>query len=91
MATVRIPTPLRTYTQNKEEVTASGATVGEVLKNLDKSYPGIGGRLLDDKGGVRRYVNIFHNDEDIRFLKELETPVADGDKISIIPAIAGGR
>ncbi len=91
MATVRIPTPLRTYTQNKDEVSVAGGTVGEVLRNLDKGYPGIGGRLLDEKGGVRRYVNIFHNDEDIRFLKELETPVADSDKISIIPAIAGGR
>ncbi len=91
MATIRIPTPLRTYTQNKDEVTVPGATVGEVLKNLDTSYPGIGARLLDDKGGVRRYVNIFHNDEDIRFLKQLETPVSDADKISIIPAIAGGR
>lgn len=90
MATVRIPTPLRTYTQNKDEVTAAGATVGEVLKNLEKACPGIGARLLDEKGGVRRYVNIFHNEEDIRFLKQLETPVADADKISIIPAIAGG-
>jgi len=91
MATVRIPTPLRSYTQNKDEVTAPGATVGEVLRNLEKAFPGIGTRLMDDKGGVRRYVNIFHNDEDIRFLKELETPVADGDRLSIIPAIAGGR
>jgi molybdopterin converting factor small subunit len=64
--------------------------VGEVLRNLEKSCPGIGARLFDDKGAVRRYVNIFHNDEDIRFLKELETPVADGDRLSIIPAIAGG-
>jgi len=91
MATIRIPTPLRSYTQNKDEVTASGSTVGEVLRNLETAYPGIGARLLDDKGGVRRYVNIFHNDEDIRFLKALETPVSDADKISIIPAIAGGR
>ena len=90
MATVRIPTPLRSYTQNKDVVTVAGSTVGEVLKNLDSSYPGIGGRLFDDKGGVRRYVNIFHNDEDIRFLKALETPVSDSDKISIVPAIAGG-
>lgn len=91
MATIRIPTPLRTYTQNKDEVTAPGATVGEVLQNLDKAFPGIGARLFDDKGAMRRYVNVFHNDEDIRFLKELETPVVDADKISIIPAIAGGR
>jgi sulfur-carrier protein len=90
MPTVRIPTPLRTYTQNKEEVAVAGATIGEVLKNLDKQCPGIGTRLFDDKGGVKRYVNIFHNDEDIRFLKELDTPVVESDKISIIPAIAGG-
>lgn len=91
MPTVRIPTPLRTYTQNKDEVSAAGGTVGEVLRNLDQAYPGIGARLLDDKGGVKRYVNIFHNDEDIRFLKSLETPVAENDRLSIIPAIAGGR
>jgi molybdopterin converting factor small subunit len=91
MPTVRIPTPLRSYTQNKDEVSVPGATIGEVLKNLEAACPGIGARLLDDKGGVRRYVNIFHNDEDIRFLKQLETQVADSDKISIIPAIAGGR
>jgi molybdopterin synthase sulfur carrier subunit len=90
MATVRIPTPLRSYTQNKDEVSVGGATVGEVLKNLEKQCPGIGARLLDDKGGVKRYVNIFHNDEDIRFLNELDTPVKDSDKVSIIPAIAGG-
>ena len=91
MATVRIPTPLRSFTQNQQEVTAPGKTVGEVLRNLNTAFPGIGQRLMDERGGVRRYVNIFHNDEDIRFLKELETPVADTDKISIIPAIAGGR
>ena len=90
MATVRIPTPLRSFTQNRQEVTAPGKTVREVLQNLNASFPGIGARLMDEQGGVRRYVNIFYNDEDIRFLKELETPVADGDKISIIPAIAGG-
>ena len=91
MPTVRIPTPLRTYTQNLDEVAVPGATVGEVLTGLEARYPGIGTRLLDDKGGVRRYVNIFHNDEDIRFLQDLATPVKDADRISIIPAIAGGR
>jgi molybdopterin converting factor small subunit len=91
MPTVRIPTPLRTYTQNQEEVKVTGATIREVLQNLEQGYPGIGSRLLDDKGGVRRYVNIFQNDEDIRFLKALDTPVAESDRISIIPAIAGGR
>ena len=90
MPKVRIPTPLRTYTQNKDEVAVAGSTVGEVLKNLEKACPGIGARLLDDKGAVRRYVNVFHNDEDIRFLKDLDTPVAEADRISIIPAIAGG-
>ena len=90
MATVRIPTPLRSYTQNKDEVTVAGATVGEVLRGLEQAYPGIGARLLDDKGALRRYVNVFHNDEDIRFLKALETPVKDSDRLSIIPAIAGG-
>jgi molybdopterin converting factor small subunit len=90
MATVRIPTPLRSYTQNKDEVVVSGTTVREVLNNLETNFPGIGARLLDEKGGVRRYVNIFHNDEDIRFLKELDTVVGENDKLSIIPAIAGG-
>ncbi|HYO58767.1 ubiquitin-like small modifier protein 1 [Archangium sp.] len=90
MALIRIPTPLRSYTRNEAEVRVAGATVGEVLQNLERSYPGIGARLLDEKGAVRRYVNIFHNDEDIRFLKELATPVAEGDRITIVPAIAGG-
>ncbi|HZH04767.1 MAG TPA: MoaD/ThiS family protein [Myxococcaceae bacterium] len=91
MATIRIPTPLRSYTSGQGEVAAVGATVGEVLRNLEKSHAGIGSRLLDDKGGVKRYVNVFLNDEDIRFLKQLETPVSDTDTLSIIPAIAGGR
>ncbi len=90
MATVRIPTSLRSFSRNQDEVRAPGATVGEVLRNLEKSCPGIGARLFDDRGAVRRYVNIFHNDEDIRFLKELETPVADGDRLTLIPAMAGG-
>ena len=90
MATVRVPTPLRSYTSGQGEVPAQGATVGEVLRNLEKSYAGIGARLLDDKGGVKRYVNLFLNDEDIRFLRQLETPIAEGDTLSIIPAIAGG-
>ncbi|HEX8819478.1 MAG TPA: MoaD/ThiS family protein [Archangium sp.] len=90
MATIRIPTPLRSFTRNQDEVRISGATVGEVLRNLDKDFPGIGTRLLDESGAVRRYVNIFHNDEDIRFLRELATPVAETDRLTIIPAIAGG-
>ncbi len=91
MAKVRIPTTLRSYTKNLEEVEAAGATVADVLNDVEKNYPGIRERLLDEKGGVRRYVNIYANDEDIRFQQELKTPVKDGDKISIVPAIAGGR
>jgi len=90
MATVRIPTPLRKLTQGKEEVAAAGATVGDVITDLDKNYPGIKDRICDDSGAVKRFVNIFANDEDIRFLQNLETPVKDTDEVSIVPAIAGG-
>ncbi len=90
MATVRIPTPLRKLTQGAEEVSAAGGTVGEVLTDLEKNYPGIKARICDDSGQVRRFVNIFANDEDIRFLDNLETRVAEGDEVSIVPAIAGG-
>jgi molybdopterin synthase sulfur carrier subunit len=90
MPIIRIPTPLRTYTQDQAEVKVTGGTVGEVLRGLDKACPGIGTRLFDEKGGLKRYVNVFHNDEDIRFLKNLETPVTEADTLSIIPAIAGG-
>ena len=89
-ATVRIPTPLRKYTEGKDEVSVSGANVRELLDNLDGAHSGIGERIRDDKGEVRRFVNIFVGDEDIRFLEGLDTPVKDGDEISIIPAIAGG-
>jgi molybdopterin synthase sulfur carrier subunit len=91
MATIRIPTPLRKLTEGKEEVAASGATVGEVISNLDQAYPGIKARICDDSGAVRKFVNIFANDEDIRFLKNLDTPIKDSDEVSIVPAIAGGR
>jgi molybdopterin converting factor small subunit len=90
MAKVRIPTTLRSFTRNQDEVTVAGSTVGQVLQELEKRFPGIGPRLLDDKGAVRRYVNVFCNDEDIRFLQALETPVSDSDRITLIPAIAGG-
>ena len=90
MATVRIPTPLRKLTEGKEEVAAAGATVGEVLANLEKTYPGIKARICDDSGAVRKFVNIFANDEDIRFLKNLDTEVKESDEVSIVPAIAGG-
>ncbi len=91
MPTVRIPTPLRKLTGGLEEVAAAGATVGDIIKSLEQQYPGIKERLCDETGQVRRFVNIFQNDEDIRFLQNLDTPVKDSDEISIVPAIAGGR
>jgi molybdopterin converting factor small subunit len=87
--TVRIPTPLRTLTGGNDEVTAAGGTVAAVIADLEAKFPGMKDRLMDAKG-VRRFVNIFVGDEDIRFLDGLETPVKAGDKISIVPAIAGG-
>ena len=91
MATVRIPTPLRKLTGGLEEVAAAGATIGDIIKSLEQQYPGIKERLCDESGQVRRFVNIFQNDEDIRFLQNLDTPVKETDEISIVPAIAGGR
>ena len=90
MASVRIPTPLRKLTNGQEEVKASGASVAAVIADLDQKYPGLRERICDDQGKVRRFVNIFKNDEDIRFLQNLDTPVGDGDELSIVPAIAGG-
>ncbi|QQR88969.1 MAG: MoaD/ThiS family protein [Myxococcales bacterium] len=88
--TVRIPTPLRNLTQEKDEVSASGSTVQDVIENLEQNYPGIKDRLCDEKG-VRRFVNIYANEEDIRFLDNLGTELKDGDSLSIVPAIAGGQ
>lgn len=88
-ANVRIPTPLRSHTDGKDVVSADGGTIAEVLDDLDKNYPGIKAKLVDDKG-VRRFVNIYIGDEDIRFMDKIETAVKDGDEISIVPAIAGG-
>ena len=90
MATVRIPTPLRKFTQGKEEVSVSASNVRELLTNLETNFPGIKERICDEQGAVRRFVNVFVADEDIRFLDNLDTPVKDGDEISIVPAIAGG-
>ena len=86
---VRVPTILRQYTADAKVVTASGATIGEVVADLDANHPGIGDRLLDERG-LRRFVNVYLNDEDVRFLDGLATPVADGDSITILPAVAGG-
>jgi molybdopterin synthase sulfur carrier subunit len=90
MAIVRIPTPLRKLTGGAEEVQASGKSVGELIGDLEKKYPGIKERICDESGSVRRFVNIFVKDEDIRFLQNLETPLGDKDEVSIVPAIAGG-
>lgn len=89
MITIRIPTPLRTLTGGEEQVKFQGETVRAVLDAMEQSHPGIKDRLLDDKG-VRRFVNLYLGDEDIRFLDGLDTKVKSGDEISIVPAIAGG-
>jgi sulfur-carrier protein len=87
---VRIPTPLRKLTNNEELVEIHAGTIGEAISELQSRYPGIGERLLDETGAVRRFVNVYVNEEDIRFLQNQETPLKDGDEVSIIPAIAGG-
>jgi molybdopterin synthase sulfur carrier subunit len=87
---VRIPTPLRKLTQDKDVVPATGKTIQDIINDLEKNHPGLKERLCDDKGELRRFVNIYLNDEDIRFAQGRQTAVKDGDEISIIPAIAGG-
>jgi molybdopterin synthase sulfur carrier subunit len=88
--TVRVPTTLRTLTGGSSEVQLDGATVGEVFTALEAAHPGFADRLLDDTGGLRRYVNVFVADDDVRFLQGLDTPVPEGETVSIIPAVAGG-
>ena len=88
--TVRIPTPLQRLTNGQGEVTCEGKSVTELLANLERSYPGIKERICDQDGKLRRFVNVFVNEEDIRFLQGDQTAVKDGDEVSIIPAIAGG-
>jgi len=87
---IRIPTPLRNLTGDEAEVEVTAGTVGEALNALEERHNGIKARICDEQGNVRRFVNVFLNDEDIRFLQNLETPLKDGDHLSIIPAIAGG-
>jgi sulfur-carrier protein len=87
---VRIPTPLRKLTNNEELVEVSGGTIGDIITELQTRYPGIKDRLLDETGSIRRFVNVYVNEEDIRFLQNQQTAIKDGDEISIIPAIAGG-
>ena len=90
MPSVLIPTPLRKLTNDLEEVSAAGANVGELLDNLDKAFPGLKDRVCDEAGAIRRFVNIYVNGEDVRFLDEKATVVKETDEISIVPAIAGG-
>jgi molybdopterin converting factor small subunit len=87
---VRVPTILRPYTQGASEVSAEGSTLTEVLDSLDASYPGIKGRVLDDSGELRRFVNVYVDDDDVRFAEGLRTTIKDGGQVSIIPAVAGG-
>ena len=88
--TVRIPTPLQRVTDGRGEVACEGRTVAELLASLEQQHPGVKERICDEQGKVRRFVNIFVNEEDVRFLQGDQTPVKDGDEVSIIPAIAGG-
>ena len=87
---VRIPSPLRKLTNNEEIVEVMAATVAGAIAEMQTRFPGISDRLLDESGNVRRFVNVYVNEEDIRFLQNQDTPLKDGDEISIIPAIAGG-
>ena len=87
---VRIPTPLRKLTNNEELVEVNATTIGDAIAELQTRYPGIKERLVDETGAVRRFVNVYVNEEDIRFLENQQTKLKDGDEISIIPAIAGG-
>ncbi len=89
-STVRVPTILRSYTDGASEVTADGATLGEVLDSLDASYPGMKGRIVDEQGELRRFVNVYVGNDDVRFLDGLDTPVHEGSQVSVIPAVAGG-
>ena len=87
---VRIPTPLRSLTKGSAEVQAKGETVADLVDSLEGQFPGLRERIMDEAGELRRFINVYVNEEDIRFLQNQQTPLKDGDEISIIPAIAGG-
>jgi molybdopterin synthase sulfur carrier subunit len=89
--TVRIPSPLRRFTGGQEELLAQGATLAAVIDDLEKRHAGVRERLLDEENRLRRFVNVYVNDEDVRFLQNLDTPMSAGDTVSVVPAIAGGR
>jgi len=89
--TVRIPTPLRKLTGGADEVSVEAGNIGELIDSLEAAHPGLKDRLCDDAGEIRRFVNVYVNDEDVRFLEGRGTPLKSGDEVSIVPAIAGGR
>jgi molybdopterin synthase sulfur carrier subunit len=89
--TVRVPAPLQKLTRNQAEVKVNGANIKELIEDLEKNFPGTKERICDETGKVRRFINIYVNEEDVRFLQQDATPLKDGDVVSIIPAIAGGR
>ena len=89
--TVRIPTPLRRVTDGQDKVDAEGATLREVIESMDSRFPGIKARICDDDGNLRNFVNVFVNGEDVRFMDGVDSATSDGDEISIVPAVAGGR
>jgi sulfur-carrier protein len=91
MATVKLPTILRKFTSNEARVSAEGTTLRDVLDDLESRYPGITKNVLADDGGLHRFINVYVNDEDVRYLGSLETEVRDDDTVSILPAVAGGR
>jgi sulfur-carrier protein len=87
---VRVPTVLRKHTEGQKSVKAEGATLRELVDDLEHRYPGLGSALIDDDGHLRRFIQTYVNDEDVRFLGGMETPLEDGDEVSILPAVAGG-
>jgi sulfur-carrier protein len=89
--TVRIPTPLRQVTKGSADVQCKGDTIDDVIADLERQFPGLRERLVDEGGELRRFINIYVNEEDIRFLDSRKTALKDGDQVSIVPAIAGGR
>lgn len=91
MATVYVPTPLRRFTGGQAKIVESAATVGELIEKLDSQYPGFSGKMLDGDGSVKRFINVFRNDDEIRTLDGLETAISEDDKVSIVPAMAGGK
>jgi adenylyltransferase/sulfurtransferase len=91
MTTVRLPTPLRTYAEGQKEVEIDAGSVADALQDLTKRYPGLKQHLFDDHGDLRRYVNVYLNDEDVRDLQGVETEMQNGDRLMIVPSIAGGR